>query len=464
MRELPPTSPMPWSSSAPPATWPTRRSSPRCRAWCGAGDSGRAGHRRRQEPAGTSTASRRGRARASRRMRRRRPGGLRQAAVACSATSTATTRTRRPSTRLRKRAGSAQRPLHYLAIPPSLFGDRGRAARPVRLREGGPGHRREAVRPRPGLGAGAQPLAHCSLPRVRPSSASTITSGKEPVQNLVYLPLRQLASSSRSGTATTSRACRSPWPRTSASRGAAAFYDEAGAIRDVVAEPPAAGGRQPGHGTAAAGDDPETIRDEKVKVLKARPAASPRDVVRGQFRGYRRGARRRRRFAGRDLRRRAAAHRHLALGGRAVLHPRRQVPAGDLHRGGRASSSARRRSFGETVRPPNYFRFRLEPDVAIALGATSRRPGERIAGEEVELQVAHTRGWTTSPYEQLLGDAMAGSLPSPARTTSKRRGASWIRPLMPPHLSSSTRPEPGDRAEHKAWCLGAGLSREARRH
>src|SRR5207302_919292 len=69
-------------------------------------------------------------------------------------------------------------------------------------------------------------------------------------------------------------------------QGRGAFYEEAGTIRDVVQnhllqilanltmEPPVA-------------TDSETVRDEKVKVLKAIPPLAPQNVVRGQFRGYR---------------------------------------------------------------------------------------------------------------------------------------------------------------------------------
>src|SRR5262249_33221609 len=69
-------------------------------------------------------------------------------------------------------------------------------------------------------------------------------------------------------------------------QGRGLFYEEVGAIRDVIEnhlfqvlsnlarEPPA-------------GDDPESIRDEKVKVLKAIPLLDRASVVRGQFRGYR---------------------------------------------------------------------------------------------------------------------------------------------------------------------------------
>ena len=117
--------------------------------------------------------------------------------------------------------------------------------------------------------------------------------------------------------------------------GRGGFYDQTGAIRDVIQnhlfqilcnlamEPPVR-------------SDSETIRDEKVKVLKAIPS----------LHAERRGARavprlspgkgRSARFEGRDIRRPAIGDRLLALERRALLHPRRKEFAGDLHRGSRS--------------------------------------------------------------------------------------------------------------------------------
>ena len=112
-------------------------------------------------------------------------------------------------------------------------------------------------------------------------------------------------------------------------QGRGGFYDATGAIRDVVQnhlfqllsnlamEPPAR-------------MDSESLRDEKVKVLKGIPALEAGDVVRGQFRGYRQEPRRRRRFAGRDVRRSPAPPRFEPVAGRPVLHPHRQVPPRDV--------------------------------------------------------------------------------------------------------------------------------------
>ena len=119
----------------------------------------------------------------------------------------------------------------------------------------------------------------------RRSSASTITWARSRCRtcSTSASPTR---SWSRSGTASTSRACRSPWPRTSASRAGALSTTRPGAIRDVIQnhlfqvlanlamEPPV-------------GTDSESVRDEKAKVLKAIPPLDPENVVRGQFRGYR---------------------------------------------------------------------------------------------------------------------------------------------------------------------------------
>ena len=108
--------------------------------------------------------------------------------------------------------------------------------------------------------------------------------GKTPVQNLLFFRFSNDISS-RSGTATRreradhdGRGVRRAGPRP--------FYEEAGAIRDVIQnhllqivahiamEPPA-------------GTDSESIRDEKVKVFKAIPPLDADNIVRGQFRGYR---------------------------------------------------------------------------------------------------------------------------------------------------------------------------------
>jgi glucose-6-phosphate 1-dehydrogenase len=65
-------------------------------------------------------------------------------------------------------------------------------------------------------------------------------------------------------------------------------------------------------------------------------------------------------------------------------------------------------AFGERTEHPNYVRFRLGPDVAIALGVRSKAPGEAMVGQEVELLATRGIGVEMAAYERLIGDAMRG--------------------------------------------------------
>ena len=124
-----------------------------------------------------------------------------------------------------------QHPAHYLAIPPVLVRTRGRATRKIRLRRWRTRHRRKAVRPDLASAQNSTNPARC-LRRDAIFSASTIISARARCTTCCSsaLPIR---SSSRSGIAITSKACRSPW-RKLRRPGPRAFYDHTGAIRDVV--------------------------------------------------------------------------------------------------------------------------------------------------------------------------------------------------------------------------------------
>ena len=204
------------------------------------------------------------------------------------ATSTATTRgDARPAQTLESSTSATARgAVHYLAIPPacsrrSSSASARRAARATARvvvekpfgRDLASARELNADAAR-GVPRGAD-LPHRPLPRQGGGRRTSSTSAS---------PTR---SSSRSGTATTSTACRSRWPRTSASRGAATSTRRRARIRDVIAEPPVPGRSRSSRWSRRSSLDAEALRDEKVKVLRAMQVCDPRDVVRGQFAGYR---------------------------------------------------------------------------------------------------------------------------------------------------------------------------------
>ena len=189
--------------------------------------------------------------------------------------------------------------------------------------------------------------------------------------------------------------------------GRGAFYDKAGAIRDVVQnhllqvlsniamEPPP---RSP---------DAETVRDEKVKVLKAIAPLRPEDVVRGQFRGYRAEA-----GVAPDSRTETFAALRLE-----VASWRWQGVPFYIRTG--KSLPVTRTEVVVTLREPppiigapvapNHVRFRLSPEIVIALGAMVRDAGAKSGGHELELVAAHDHeGAEADPYAELLTDAMRG--------------------------------------------------------
>ena len=92
--------------------------------------------------------------------------------------------------------------------------------------------------------------------------------------------------------------------------------------------------------------------------------------------------------------------------------------------------------FGEKMGHPNYVRFRLGPDVAIALGVRSKAPGEAMVGQELELLATQGIGVEMAAYERLLGDAMKGDATLFAREDAVE--AEWR--IVAPILTSTTPP------------------------
>ena len=210
-------------------------------------------------------------------------------------------------------------------------------------------------------------------------------------------------------------------------QGRGRFYEETGAIRDVVQnhllqvvgmlamEPPLTTLRR-------------AVRDEQVKVFRAIRPLSAEDLVRGQFSGYRKEEGVAPDSTVETFAAVRPADRFVALGRRAVLHPRRQVPAGVDDRG--AGTLSARRCAGSGPRSTNHLRFRLSPEVIIALGARVKKPGELMVAEPTELRAGAPAGHRTrwSPTSACSATRWRATRRcSRARTASRRPGRSSIR-------------------------------------
>jgi glucose-6-phosphate 1-dehydrogenase len=190
-------------------------------------------------------------------------------------------------------------------------------------------------------------------------------------------------------------------------QGRGAFYDETGAVRDVVQnhlfqvlsnlamEPPVR-------------TDSESIRDEKVKVLKAIPALSPDTVVRGQFRGY---------WSEKGVAPSSTVETFVAL--RLQIDSWRWQGVPFYIRAGKQLPVTCTEVIVRLRQPPtmfhgfdleaNYVRFRISPDVTIAIGANVIAPGQETVSQTAEMVGTQLpRADEMDAYERVLGDAMHG--------------------------------------------------------
>jgi len=207
------------------------------------------------------------------------------------------------------------------------------------------------------------------------------------------------------------------------------FYEEAGAIRDVIQnhmlqviailamEPPL-----PTY--------PDSIRDEKAKVFHAIHPLRPADLVRGQFRGYRRET-----GVAPDSRVETFAALRLRIDSWRWQGVPFLIRAGKCLPISTTEVLVRLKPAPLAAEGPdqaNYLRFRLSPDVTIAVGARIKKPGVPMTAERTELRLVESRGGDEAmePYERLLGDAIAGDPSLFAREDSVEAAWSIVGPIL----------------------------------
>jgi glucose-6-phosphate 1-dehydrogenase len=307
---------------------------------------------------------------------------------------------------LRKALGAASRPLYYLAIPPNLFET---VAQGLATADCDKGARVVVEKPFGRDLASARALNQTLHGSFLEPAIFRIDHylGKEPVQNLLYF---RFANSFLEPiwNGNYIQSVQVTMAETLGVEGRGVFYDEVGAIRDVVQnhmlEVVALLTME-----APIGHDPDALRDGKQRALRAMRPLAPADVVRGQFRGYRNED---------GVASDSNVETFVAI--KLYIDTWRWAGVPFYIRAGKRMPVSATEVLVELKCPPlavfdkitqsqaDYVRFRLSPNLIISLGARAKMPGEAMVGEGVELVVRQCSADEMTPYERLLGDAIRG--------------------------------------------------------
>jgi glucose-6-phosphate 1-dehydrogenase len=309
---------------------------------------------------------------------------------------------------IKKALGGARRPAFYLAIPPVLFGTVIETLGSSGLAE----NARVIVEKPFGRDlASAKELnkiAHAVFPE---DSIFRIDHylGKEAIMNILYFRFANTFLEpiwNRNYVASVQITLSESFGV--GKRGA--FYESAGCLRDVIQnhlfqvvallamEPPS--GRNYG-----------ALHTEKAKVFEAMRPLTPDDVVRGQYEGYR---------DEQDVAKKSDVETFCAM--RLFVDSWRWEGVPWYLRSGKylpdtatevlvELKAAPQRLFEDSapeIGRCNYIRFRLSPNSAVAIAARVKQAGEEFTGLQKELYMLEQQPGEETPYERLLGDAMAG--------------------------------------------------------